>query len=321
MIAESLRKVMSGDSGGVFGLPGVPHLSMYVTNLGDRPGLLIDVELPKGVVLEDGQGFDVMKLGGQARDRVLIRPVRSGPVSPAFISLVEYLHRETSTARSKAEAISVLVDSVQRFRSFFARRSTRLSETALRGFVSELLMLDALVQAGIGPHDALLSWSGPYGSTDFKFVDAAAIEVKTTRVPSRGVRISSEHQLVTPDGGLHLFVLPLATLGSEQSGGVGVLKLVHDMRAKLVESSATAELWDSALEAVGFDETDRYYEAWRFAPMEWQAYSVRDGFPRLVPAMLPDGVGQVSYSLRLETIAEFQEDAQSVIEEVAVVYA
>lgn len=320
MIAAALQEVMTGDLNRTIGLTGHPHLPMYVTNLGDRPGLLIDVELPEGSTIEDGQGFDIIEVSGGLRSRVLIRPTRAGIASPAFLGLVEFVFRETATAGSRAGAVIALLEAVHEFRRFFARRTDRLSESAIRGLFAELELLLELVDVGIAPQDILQAWSGPYRGTDFKFVDASGIEVKSTRVPARTVQISSEHQLATPPGGLHLFVRPLTTVSPEDAAGTALLDLVALAQTALLESPTTRALWDTAIETIGFDETDAYYRQWRFVSTDWQAYAVLEGFPRVIPAVLPTGVSSVSYNLELDSVEIFREDHRTVLEEMATAY-
>jgi hypothetical protein len=320
MIEHALSEVMSGEVGRTFGLTGHPHLSMYVTNLGDRPGLLIDVELPPGATIEDGQGFDIVEVVGRARSRVLVRPTQPGSVAPAFLGLVEFVFRETAAAASRAKATEALLDAVHEFRAFFARRTDRLGEVAIRGLFAELELLAKLIRIGVSPEDALHAWSGPYQGTDFKFVDSAAIEVKSTRLPARNVVITSEYQLQVPAGGMHLFVLPLSTLSFADTAGRALLDLVQEVKGALGGSPRSRELWRSAVAAIGFDDGEEYYKQWRFESSDWQAYVVREGFPRIIPESLPTGVSSVGYTIRLETLVEYREDAMTVLEEAATAY-
>lgn len=320
MIEHALEEVMSGEVGRTFGLTGHPHLSMYVTNLGDRPGLLIDVELPPGSSIEDGQGFDILEVVTKARTRVLVRPTQPGSVGPAFLGLAEFVFRETAAAPSRPKATEALLDAVQEFRAFFAKRTDRLGEVAIRGLFAELQLLVDLIRIGVSPEDALHAWSGPYRGTDFKFADSASIEVKSTRVPARSVVITSEHQLQVPAGGMHLFVRPLTTLASADTAGRALLDLVEEVKSELGGSPRSRELWRSAVAAIGFDDGEDYYKQWRFESSEWQAYVVREGFPRITPESLPLGISSVGYSIRLEALEEYSEDAMTVLEEVATAY-
>lgn len=311
---------MAAEPHRTFGLSGHPFLPMYVMNLGDRPGLLIDAELPPGATIEDGQGFDIVEVTRSGRRSVLVRPTRAGIVTPAFLGLVELVYRETAAAETRDAAVYALIAAVDEFRRFFARRGDRLSESALRGLFVELELLIDLVRAGIAVRDALLAWAGPYRATDFKFADGTGIEVKSARVPPKAVEISSEHQLDAPSDTLHLFVKPVATLAPHDQVGRTFLEIVGEAKSLISKDSGAMTLWTSAVEALGFDESDPYYAQWRFASNEWQIYHVRDGFPRITRDSLPVGVRAVSYSLQLEALEPFRDDSASLLAEVAASY-
>lgn len=320
MIAEALHEAMAGEPHRAFGLSGHPFLPMYVMNLGDRPGLLIDTELPSENAVEDGQGFDIVEVTRSGRRSVLVRPTRAGIATPAFVGLVELVYRETAAAESRGAAVDALIAAVDEFRRFFARRVDRLSESALRGLFVELELLIELVRAGVRVRDALLAWAGPYRATDFKFANGTGIEVKSARIPASAVEISSEHQLDAPSGTLHLFVKPVATLAPQDHAGEAFLDIVGEAKSLISKDSGAKELWASAVEALGFDESDPYYAQWRFASNEWQIYGVVDGFPRITRDSLPAGIRAVSYSLQLDALKPFREDSASLLEEVAAAY-
>lgn len=312
---------MRGEAGRTIGLTGHQFLSMYVINLGDRPALLIDVELPDGVTIEDGQGFEIAQVPRAGRSSVLIRPTRADSATPAFVGLAEFIYRETAAAPSRPAATLALIDSVHEFRQFFARRNDRLGESAVRGLFAELELLVELVRVGVPPVDVLLAWSGPYRGVDFKFADGSAIEVKSARVPARTVQISSEYQLDSSVGPLHLFVRPLATLAPEDAIGTRLVDLVARAKSVVTQGGGAMHLWDSAMKAIGFDESDTHYAKWRFTSNDWQGYQVTEGFPRITAKELPVGVRAVTYALALEAAAPFTDDASAVLEQIAICYA
>jgi len=321
VIADAFEDSMGGEAGRTIGLTGHPFLSMYVINLGDRPALLIDVELPDGATVEDGHGFEILQTQRAGRTNVLIRPTRPGAATPAFLGLAEFVYRETATATSRPAATLALIDSVHEFRQFFARRSDRLGELAVRGLFAELELLIELVRVGVPPTDALLAWSGPYRGVDFKFASGAALEVKSARVPARTVQISSEHQLDSSPGPLHLFVRPLATLAPEDALGSTLTDMVARAKSVATQGGGAMHLWDSAMQAIGYDESDAYYAKWRFASTDWQGYQVTEGFPRIISTGLPIGVRGITYALELEAAAPFSDDPSTVLEQIAAHYA
>lgn len=317
MIAESLREVMGGDSGRMMGLTGHPHLPMYVTNLGDRPGLVVDVELPEGLTVEDGQGFDVVRVAGALRKRLLIRPTSTGPVSPAFLGLVEYVYRETAAASTRDASIRALIDAVDEFRQFFARRADRLSEIEVRGLFAELELILELQRRGRGVEEVLRAWSGPFRGPDFRFSSGSVAEVKSVRVQAKAVRISSEHQLENADRSLVLLVRPLTTVARGESGSTAFREIASRVKGLLEGAPGARKLWLAATAALGLDETDAYYDQWAFVGEGWRAFEVEGRFPRIVPGDLPEGVRSVSYSIDLARLADFETDFDSVLERLA----
>lgn len=314
MIADDLSEVMRGDTGRTIGLTGHPHLPMYVTNLGDRPGLLVDMQLPEGLVVEDGQGFDVAQVSGVLRNRLLVRPTKAGAVSPMFLGLVEYVYRETAAASTRDSSVRALLDAVHEFRQFFARRADRLSEVAVRGLFAELELVLELLNRGMGVEGVLRSWSGPFRGTDFRFFGGSDVEVKTVRVPAKSVKISSEHQLENQDRRLHLLVRPLTTVTRGEGGSVAFMEIVAQVNRSLEGSPSAKQLWEAATTAIGFDENDTYYDQWAFVAESWRGFCVEDSFPRISPGDLPEGVRSVSYSIELSALGSFEVEVDLVLE-------
>ncbi|TPW75734.1 PD-(D/E)XK motif protein [Schumannella soli] len=313
MIATAIETAMGGVPGRTVGLVDHPHLSMWAQNLGDRPGLLVDVTLPAGVVIEDGRGFDVAPVARNGKSSLLIKPTIPGDPSAAFVGLVEYLYRQTAGVDTPPAAVVALVDSIQEFRRFFGRKSERLSEAEVRGLFSELLLLVELMDAGRSPNTALAAWSGPWGAADFRFADDSAIEVKCVRPSATGVRVSSEYQLEVPSGGMHLFVLPLADADPAATGSARLMDLVGEVSARVAGDPLALRRWFEALDTLGFDTSDVYYEQWSFVPESWVAFEVTDEFPALRVRDLPAGVSGVGYSIALAAAEAFEVDASRAI--------
>lgn len=313
MIAEALERVMAGEPGRLSGLAGHPHLPMWVQHLGDRPGLLIGVQLASGTVIDDGRGFEIKELSRGGRPFVLICPTAPGLASPAFLSLAEFVYRETARAKSREGSVSALLHSVYEFRKFFSKRPDRLSSNAMRGLFAELNLLLTLVRTGLSPVDALTAWSGPYGATDFTFAGLRTFEVKSCRSPARGVKVSSEYQLFEPDGDRYLFVLPLQALDGGKNLGVSLIDLVSRVKSCLIGDAIAMALWDQAVDALGFDETDSYYLQWHFESSDWLVFGLTEGFPSLTPLDLAEGISSVSYSLSIPSLSGFVVQIEDVL--------
>ena len=68
---------------------------------------------------------------------------------------------------------------------------------------------------------------------------------------------------------------------------------------------AAVDIFEERLGAVGFDWTDDYSDKPWVVGQE-ALYEVREGFPRITPAMVPGGVGNVRYIISLPDCEGFR---------------
>lgn len=127
--------------------------------------------------------------------------------------------------------------------------------------------------------------------------------------------ISSEAQLDTAGSALllcHQAVARVPTVG----GAVSLNALVGDLTREVTTAGPVVlEYFEAALEACGYTRREEYDEP------EWlltdrRLFEVRDGFPRLTPAMLPAGVHAVSYAILLSACQSFAIDLDAALTEV-----
>jgi hypothetical protein len=175
-----------------------------------------------------------------------------------------------------------------------------LSGEKRAGLVGELEVLKQLVDGGVAPNDAVLHWTGPADAIqDFQF-PGGSIEVKASRqTQPTAVRITSERQLDTTTTPLLLLVHVAV---DERTGGAGksLPEIVEAARDAVGRSSDAGLLLDDRLIEYGYLEVhlDKYGDSsYSIRSLDW--YEVSDGFPRLVEADMPPGVGDAAYSLAL----------------------
>ncbi len=284
-----------------------PRVTFLAQNLAGKPALVAKIELPPDLVVPDGKGFAVTTHRSGADSFVRIASSETG-VTLLFLKLVDYVLERTAEARESRDAATLLVAAVEEFKRFTQRRSGRLGEDEIRGLVAELLLLLDL-QAGDATRTwgVFNSWGGPFGAIhDFEFAEGSAIEVKSTHRPPSEIRISTPAQTQPIPDGLDLVVLPLEKVAPGAQADVSFIALVQEVGSLAVTRGGdVADLWDSAIEALGLDLTDQYYEQWRFARGEWLRFQVVDGFPGIREADLPKGIVKVTHSLRLDALGAF----------------
>ncbi len=203
------------------------------------------------------------------------------------------------------QALPAFLGRLDRWKRFFESSGGEgLSEIAVQGLLAELLFLrDFVIPECESPQAAVSSWAMPEPlSKDFQYA-CGAVEVKcsTSREHTK-VHISGERQL--DDTGFASLYLVAILLEKVVTGGFSLPETVQSVRELLCHSAAR-NVFDEKLVAYGcLDVHFPRYER-RYVLQRIRAFRVGKGFPR-VPAVLPDGVGDLSYMVALAACAAFE---------------
>jgi hypothetical protein len=305
-VYEAFASALGGKNERVVLLPH-PRITFLAQNFNGKAALVARISLRLDQVVSDGKGFTVATDRSGSDDFVRIASIEVG-ASLLFLKLVDYVLERTADASDADEAAALLVTAVDEFRRFSQRKAGRLSEEEIRGLVAEILLLKHL-HAGDKERtwDVFHSWGGPFGALhDFEFAAGNAIEVKSTHRPPSEIRISVPAQARAVPDGLDLVVLPLEKVAPGADADV----VFHDLIAEVGVIAAShggdvADLWESALTALGLDVSDEFYGQWRFLRGEWLRFVVTDDFPGIREADISPAVIKVSYSLRLDALSDF----------------
>lgn len=213
----------------------------------------------------------------------------------------------SDSADNENEAVARVVGRTWRWHHLLRGGHDILTPEEQIGLIGELSLLEDVFIPKCGPLRAVDSWRGPLGEAQDFVYGALRVEAKA-RGPSRAgdVRISSEHQLQTPEGGslyLSVGVFEAADGQGEKGESVtGVAIRVRSMIAFL--DPAALPKFDALLVAAGLD-LQQDYSAWTWRQRERTVFMVREGFPRITPGDLPTGVTGVRYGLSLPGCSEF----------------
>jgi hypothetical protein len=250
-----------------------------------------------------GVEVTALTLAGHVSFGVVLRDPRFTDV---FSALAEDLARRVEeSSGAPAEAVALLLGQLVRWQRFLAASTAGLSPEAQRGLWGELKFLhDTLIPITEGGV-AVLGWKGPVGAhQDFQYT-SAWIEVKTTLAKQpQTVRIASERQLDdTHAPALFLHVLMLET---HEGGPATLPALVAQLRAMLEPWPATREVFEDALLAARYlDSHAPRYVATGYAVRQADTFRVGAGFPRIIEANLPSGIGDANYQLSLAACTAF----------------
>lgn len=230
-----------------------------------------------------------------------------------FTPLVEDLAERSASGADAEEALENLAEGLGEWKQLLeSMAASGMGTLARRGLVGELHVLGDLLLPRRG-EASVAAWTGPFkANQDFQFSDVA-IEVKvTTGKQPQAFRVANERELDERHTG-QLLVAHVSI--DERRGGEGrsLNDLVEQVMTQLDgQPQARRDLQDR-LARVGYLQRDvSHYDEPRYGVRELRWFEVTPDFPRLVETDLPDGVGDVAYSVTLAACLPFERDQQTV---------
>jgi hypothetical protein len=230
-----------------------------------------------------------------------------------FGALADDIAAAAAAADSHGGAVDAWVARLSRWQRLLERLPPEgLGPEAQRGLYAELWTLREIVAKPLGFAAAVDAWTGPEPALhDFQHA-LAAIEVKSTAGPQHQVlRISSERQL-DETGASVLYLLQLS-IDARQGGGESLPAIAAELRATARGTAAEGPFEDRLAQAGYLDVHARRYTT-GYTLRRVSAYRVEQGFPRIVERDLPDGVGDVRYSVAVTECREWERPLTELIE-------
>jgi len=225
--------------------------------------------------------------------------------SGVYAALIEDLWSSISSLTDWDAVLAELRQRLGRWGDFFAEAGTLgLAVPAQRGLFGELWLIETQLAPVMGICRALRVWVGQrHAHQDFQ-LEMAAIEVKTSIAKQLiEVRIANERQL--DDRGLPALYLAVLLLTELENAGESLPQRVRKIREQAEQAGCLHELEERLLAAGYLDEQAGMYNR-GYVLRAFHAYRVADGFPRLLEEDLPEGIGEVSYSVSLALAKPFR---------------
>ncbi len=247
-----------------------------------------------------GLQVEVQPTEDDSGERLIVR-LTDGELREIFHRFCVDIVDATSRSQSEDEAIDrFLVRTWRWHRLLKGGGDGRLSEEEQKGLIGELHLLERLLLPAAGAADAVQAWMGPLGAPKDFQLGWISVEAKTRTPQISTIRISSANQLDS-NGATRLFLH--VTQVSRAASDTASAPTISDIAARTRDTIASLDmsatvLFEERLNATGFDWNDDYSDR-RWLIGTGSLYEVREGFPRITPAMIPSGVDDVRYMIAL----------------------
>jgi hypothetical protein len=241
----------------------------------------------------------------------------------AYLEIFRVLCHDLLSATSRltrgdnSKGLIIVLDRLVRWQELLRRRQGEmLTKQQIIGLVGELLFLRDIVLPATGPA-GISAWRGPFGDEQDFVHGEWIIETKTQlNTADQRMQISSEAQLDTSSGNILVCHQTLGASSADNSVSRSLNDLVDEVRLALGANSTSAVLdFELALIEAKYAKRPDYDDN-RWVLSSRRMYAVANGFPRITPAMLSNGVERVTYHIRLETCEPFEIGVDAAVERV-----
>lgn len=203
--------------------------------------------------------------------------------------------------------IKLILNRLQRWQELLkARKEKLLSITEVIGLYGELIFLRDFFLSKLSPFEALAAWRGTSGDEQDFIFGKWLLEVKTQLATAdRKLQISSMDQLDTLSGQVLLCYQTLAVAEKKILGAESLNSLISSISNQISNISQSAvDLFQSVLIDFGYMEREEYdFVSYILASRTY--FEVGEGFPRIVPSIVPLGVEDVRYCIRVAICEPF----------------
>lgn len=224
-----------------------------------------------------------------------------------FESVIADICNEVLQIQNREELIHTLTKVLGEWKFFFDNSAHKLLTLPEQtGLIGELLFLKNYLFRKYSHEQALLFWTGASRTNhDFQLGDKA-FEIKTTTSKKhRKFTVSSEKQL--DNTGLRHLYLILFTLNTHDNRTSDTLSsLINAISDMLHDDSVALFQFEIRLAKYGYNILHSGKYTTGFSVAEINCFEVKTGFPRLIHTHLPDGIGDVKYTVMVSICTPYK---------------
>lgn len=262
-------------------------------------------KIPAADKLPEGQGFSVERVDLEGAGKLWIALSRKSAGSTELFAamscdVIGALDDAVAAGEDEARLARVCIGRVGAWQEFMRKGMQALSPEAEIGLVGELVILGAIINAGVAAAQAIESWVGPLnGIQDFE-IGTGALEVKAT-LSAKGfpAKIGSLEQL---DDSVRQPLFVAGVRFRQVESGQNLPELIAAMRATIQDNAEAARLLSERLLAAGYIDSHEGRYSRRVLLSDIRIDKVGEGFPRLTRGTAPVGITRAMYEIDLDKV-------------------
>jgi hypothetical protein len=255
---------------------------------------------PAGVEIN---AFDV----GNSVCRLVLTLTDSAQIDIFRVLCADLMRATADVVPNDGAGLAITLTRLRRWQELLKKaRNGILSSSKIIGLIGELTLYKDILLPKLSAFDAANSWRGPYGDEQDFLLAGRIIEVKTQLSTSdQYLNISSEHQLDTSSGSIVICHQTLDVPSSDAAPATSLNGLIQAILDEFFALDIGArDIFESGLIEAGYilrPEYDRPF----YLRNTRTFYEVRDTFPGIRPAILPQGVDRVRYRIGIKACEKF----------------
>jgi hypothetical protein len=253
--------------------------------------------------LPEGQGFSVERADLEGAGKLWIALSRKFAGSTELFAamscdVIGALDDAVAAGADETRLARVCIGRVGAWQEFMRKGTQALSPEAEIGLVGELVLLGAIIGAGVAAAHAIESWVGPLGGIQDFEIGTGALEAKATlAAKSFPAQIGSLEQL---DDSVRQPLFVAGARFRQVESGRNLPEFVAATRAAIQCDAEAVRLLSERLLAAGYIDSHEGRYPRRFVLNDIRVVKVGEGFPRLTPGTAPAGITRAMYEINLD---------------------
>ena len=224
-----------------------------------------------------------------------------------FSLIVSDIIDHATYIENEIDCIQAFLERIFRWQRFLEKhRLGALGPEAQRGLYGELWFLREVVLKYLTHEEAIRCWTGPeYDRHDFQF-NTCCVEIKTTiSKQHQKLWIANERQL--DDSNIQALYIVHLSLDTLQHLGETLPAIVNSIRESIRSSESANSLFEDKLFEVGYlAGHESAYSGTGYAKRNVDVFKIAEGFPRIIERDVPNGVGDIGYSILVAECKHFE---------------